>query len=450
MNPLLSILGLQLFNVFIVVSGWQVDQHRRTVRIPENVWRQAACEHEERVRKLLQPGLVSFYHPLNAAHRKNREQPEPNEWTALDPKHPVYNFLIEYYGLKGIKGPRRLARWCPSLSLLLQEETRIKTIAELEEASLTKCPKTRSTQDDEQQQDFDILNGGILLEGATEDDFSSLLHLRGAQIVLDSDQQVNGVLYCPSLLFGKGEPDRHEENVRLVTPFLWFKSILENTLQAEPILHCHGLHEWAMQYHPEGTDPPPSAKYQQHLQLRVPREIINQTVERKGISCTHVDALRFFAPAAAPLNHHGSSLQRTDQLHLEQPACVHAHMDLLKIALKLRPFCDSKLLVRVLEIALESRTLDVAASPYDATSYGVGVVPVETLEGRAEYTKLQKDLMTRAERVRRDLLFAYEMFLPMAFSETSLQMGSKQPEAERYAKAEPGGLPWRKNLISSP
>ncbi|KAL3941409.1 MAG: hypothetical protein SGBAC_004238 [Bacillariaceae sp.] len=186
-----------------------------------------------------------------------------------------------------------------------------------------------------------------------------------------------------------------------------------------------------MQYHPEGADPPPSAKYQKHLQLRVPQEIINQTVERKGISCTHVDALRFFAPAAAPLNHHGSSLQRTDQLDLEQPACVHAHMDLLKIAIKLRPYCDPNLLINVLEIGLESRTLDVAASPYDTTSYGVGVVPVETSEGRAKYAKLQKDLMVRAELVRRDLLFAYDMFLPMAFSETSLQLGYQKPQAER-------------------
>jgi hypothetical protein len=33
------------------------------------------------------------------------------------------------------------------------------------------------------------------------------------------------------------------------------------------------------------------------------------------------DALRFFAPAAGPLNHHGASLERMDQLRLEQPAC---------------------------------------------------------------------------------------------------------------------------------
>ena len=111
-----------------------------------------------------------------------------------------------------------------------------------------------------------------------------------------------------------------------------------------------------MQYHPKNAPPPPSAKYQgQHeLNLRVDRKTINETVERRGISCTHVDALRFFAPAAGPLNHHGSSLERMDQLRLEQPACVHAHMDLLKIALRIQPFCDAGLLRKILRLAMDA------------------------------------------------------------------------------------------------
>ena len=232
-----------------------------------------------------------------------------------------------------------------------------------------------------------------------------------------------GVLYSPSHYFGKNDPSRQEENTKLATPFLWYQSILEQTLKAEPILHCYGLHEWAMQYHPEGAPPPPSAKYQAHLQLRVPREVINETVERKGISCTHVDALRFFAPAAAPLNHHGASLERMDQLYLEQPACVHAHMDLLKIAIKLRPFCDPMLLTRVLEIALKARTLDVAASPYDATMYGVGIVPIEKGEGRAQYKKEQKLLMESAALIRGDLLSAFTKY---SFPWHSLKLVSRK------------------------
>ena len=89
-----------LTSCFVYSDGWNLEQ-QHTVRVSEDVWREAAHEHQKKVRKLLQPGLVPFEHPLNAANRKNRQKPEPEEWTALDPKHPVYNFLIEYYGLKG-------------------------------------------------------------------------------------------------------------------------------------------------------------------------------------------------------------------------------------------------------------------------------------------------------------------------------------------------------------
>jgi hypothetical protein len=434
-----QILFLLFVDIFALVSGLCSESTMATkhvVRIPEFIWRQAASQHENRIRELLQPGLVSFDHPLHGASRKGRRQPDPNEWTALDPINPVYNFLIEYYGLKGLKGPKRLARWSPSIGLLIQKNNQITSIKEFQEAS------TAYTLDNYSEQGID---GGILLEGATEDDFALSLHLRGAHFV-----ENEGVLYSPSLYFGKNDPSRQDDNARLAAPFLWYQSILMQTLQAEPILHCHGLHEWAMQYHPEGAPPPPSGKYQSHLPLRVSRDVINEAVERRGISCTHVDALRFFAPAASPLNHHGSSLQRMDQLRLEQPGCVHAHMDLLKISAKLRPFCDPVLIQQVLQIALEARRLDVAASPYDATAYGIGVVPIETQEGRAEYRSQQKVLMERAEVVRRDLLLAYQRFLPMAFQESSLQQADRKPQPERFAKAEPGGLPWRKNLTPVP
>jgi hypothetical protein len=118
-------------------------------------------------------------------------------------------------------------------------------------------------------------------------------------------------------------------------------------------------------------------------------------------------------------------------------------MDLLKMTLKLQPFCDPRLLQKVLKVALDARTLDVAASPYDASHYGVGVIPVETPEGRAEYRQQQINLMRRAEPVRVELLRAYDLLLNLGFGE---QIQDK-PSPERYAKAEPGGHPWRKNLI---
>lgn len=133
------------------------------------------------------------------------------------------------------------------------------------------------------------------------------------------------------------------------------------------------------------------------------------------------DALRFFAQDALPLNKFGGPLERSDQVRLEQPACVHAHMDLLKVALKLTPFGDPVLLQRVLEVGLEARKLDVAASPYDATEYGLGVVPVDTSEGRSEYRSRQRELMAQVAPVRRALYHAYSNFLRIAFNEVILE-----------------------------
>ncbi len=322
--------------------------------------------------------------------------------------------------------------------------------------------------------------GGIFLQNAQEEDLGDILHLRGAIPIpipipstpSEQSKSMHGILYNPSLFYNRYDPihettEGRKQLLKTIAPFQWYKSILETTLNSEPIFHCHGLHEWAMLYQPDGAAPPPSGKYQKHLPLRVSRETINSAVERRGISCTHVDALRFFAPEAGPLNHHGSSLLRTDQLRLEQKGCVHAHMDLLKIALKLQPFLDPDLLCDVLEVSIAARKLDVEASPYDVTGYGGEVVPVETEEGRRLYRSRQRLLMERAEPIRRRLLKEYEVFMHLSFDDEFLGGGrdvinnskgdeqKDQPESnnyeyaapERFATAQPGGLPWRKNLI---
>ena len=51
------------------------------------------------------------------------------------------------------------------------------------------------------------------------------------------------------------------------------------------------------------------------------------------------------------------------------------------------------------------------ASPYDATKYGAGIVPIETNEGRRMYRERQIVLMQKAEPVRKKLLHAYEDFM---------------------------------------
>lgn len=484
---------------------------RFALRIPESTWRNQALDYQTEIHTLLKPGMMmegeDASAPSLSALRQQRHRhrnggtpkaaatrstlPTPKlEWTALDLKHPVYNFLIEYYGIKGAKGVKRLARWAPSFALDVNHH------------------------DDDNENDR---WGGILLQGATMEDYSddgALLHLKGSTLIPNegilfhhpsvtynnqdimnglSSSSVSGEIHQentfqnPNEIRNKKDSDNNNvptdtdaARIRAVAPFLWYRAVLEQTLSAEPILHCHGLHEWAMQYHPPNAAPPPSNQYQSHLQLRVSQATLNDVVERRqGIHCTHVDALRYFAPAAASFNRAGPKLHRLDQLRMEQPACVHAHMDLLKMALKLQPYCSSTtsiaaagdgsgsstsetephgsscfLLPRILRVALDARRLDVAASPYDASQYdGVpDAIPIETEEGRCEYQRQQMRLMKQAAPVRRDLLSAYNAFLHSAFDARLLQAAESTTTAvapERFALTEPGGLPWRRNLVGA-
>ena len=404
--------------------------------------------------------------------RRRRQRPPSSDdnWTALDPVHPVYNFLIEYYGLTGSKGPRRLARWSPDPRLILSPLGDDDHIIDDETGIIRTSDAV-----------FDAAmvasngRGGILLQNARVDDLGGTLHMKGSvPIPIANSGELYGVLYNPALYYESrisssimvdtddaSDDERQKQLLKAIAPFQWYASILRTTLDSDPVLHCHGLHEWAMLYHPDGAPPPPSATYQKSLPLRVSRTVINDAVERRGIRCTHVDALRFFAPAAGPLNKHGAELARTDQLLLEQKGCVHAHMDLLKIGLKLGGFIDSQLIADVLEVALDSRKLDVAASPYDASSYGLDPIPVETSDGRRMYRDEQLRLMKRAEPVRQRLLDAYEVFMTLAFDQSllgpsivhddteSMDVVMPYVAPERLARATPGGLPWRRNLVET-
>lgn len=487
----------------------------KIITISEKVWRSSASNHSNRIKSLLQPDLTPPPPPPpppkpSKKHSKNNnsKQHRPGRyaedgWTSLDPINPIYNFLIEYYGLKGAKGPRRLARWSPNpILLLLNDDDDDNVNDDCDPSSSSMQQSILSPENAAYNAAMGASHGlgGIFLENAQLKDLGGTLHLRGgvpvpmevegttsstqeqllsnsssdSSVIGEEEEEIplHGVLYNPAVFYNRHiQPTEYKEHkkqlLKTMAPFQWFTSILQTTLASDPILHCYGLHEWAMQYHPEGAAPPPSAKYQSSLDLRVSQGVINETVERKGIRCTHVDALRFFAPAAGPLNHHGASLERTDQLRLEQKGCVHAHMDLLKIALKLKSFVDPNLISDVLEISLAARTLDVAASPYDATGYGAGVVPVETAEGRKLYREEQIELMKRAEPVRKRLLAAYKGFMKLAFDEDLLVVGDKSSDKsrmerrddttqssegpyiapERLATAQPGGLPWRRNLI---
>lgn len=168
---------------------------------------------------------------------------------------------------------------------------------------------------------------------------------------------------------------------------------------ANPVhFDCFGLHEWAMVYH---TDSP-----RHDLPLRLGTEGTNRVVDTHSLKCSHYDAFRFFTPPARPLNL--TVLHREDQPANDQAGCVHVSMDLYKWAWKLGPLVPGALFLDCLDLAIDARILDMEASPYDCRDWGLGVVPIETPEGKAIYVNRQRGLAQRAQPLRERLVAVME------------------------------------------
>ena len=176
---------------------------------------------------------------------------------------------------------------------------------------------------------------------------------------------------------------------------VWTKELLDGTAERAPNFACHGLHEWAMVY--GGRE----IRHERTLALRLTQEEIDVVVESRTIRCSHHDAFRFFAPRARCLNQLQPDI---DSRHLmEQPACLHANMDLYKWAAKAMPWVGSELLLECFELAVELRDLDMRASPYDLQPWGREPVRIETAEGRKQYEAEQRRLAERAMPLRKRL-----------------------------------------------
>lgn len=153
---------------------------------------------------------------------------------------------------------------------------------------------------------------------------------------------------------------------------------------------CFGLHEWAMVYRDPDTRHP--------LPLRLGPDGTDAVVASMPLRCTHYDAFRFFTPDAVGRN--ATSLSRAAARDHEQPGCLHATMDLYRHCLKLGPLVPGELLADAFALALDARTLDMQASPYDLSGLGHRPVPIETPEGRAEYVRRQAALSARGAELR--------------------------------------------------
>jgi hypothetical protein len=137
----------------------------------------------------------------------------------------------------------------------------------------------------------------------------------------------------------------------------------------------------------------------------------DSVVEALGVRCGHFDAFRFFTEDARPRNELRPT--RENQRQLEQPGCLHANMDLYKWAYKLAPFVPSELIADCFELAVDIRTLDMRASPYDLTGLGYSPVPIETPEGRAEYVRAQAGFARRSAPLRERLIAQCHQLTPV-------------------------------------
>lgn len=182
--------------------------------------------------------------------------------------------------------------------------------------------------------------------------------------------------------------------------------LLEATRDRAPNFGCHGLHEWAMVYRGHHI------RHEKTLSLRLPQAEIDAMVESRPLCCSHFDAFRFFAPQAQPFNLLQPSLD--SRVEHEQPACLHANMDLYKWAAKAMPWIGSGLLLDCFELALDLRDLDMRASPYDMSPWGREPVRIETLEGRRQYETEQRQLAERAKPLRQQLIDALRLTLSIA------------------------------------
>ena len=167
---------------------------------------------------------------------------------------------------------------------------------------------------------------------------------------------------------------------------------------------CFGMHEWAMVYRLNDDETRHSA-----YPLRLGPLGTDEVVETHRIACSHFDAYRFFTAPARPLNILDPAAH--DRPAFEQPACLHAGMDLYKHAFRLAPLVSSELVADCFELARDIRVLDMRASPYDLADLGYDPVRIERPEGKQEYAAAQRGFAERGAPLRQRLIEECERLL---------------------------------------
>jgi len=187
-----------------------------------------------------------------------------------------------------------------------------------------------------------------------------------------------------------------------VSSLHWILDVLRQSAERKPSFGCFGMHEWAMVYRADRVR-------HDYLSLRMDKDELAEFVESRPLVCTHFDAFRFFTDEAKPQNKH--DLSRDNFADMEQPGCLHTNMDLYKWAFKMYPWIPSNTIREAFELAVETRFMDMKASPYDLRERGLEPIKIETDEGRREYMKKQKALYEKSQPIRRQLIEEYEFLL---------------------------------------
>lgn len=182
----------------------------------------------------------------------------------------------------------------------------------------------------------------------------------------------------------------------------YIAELIEATLSRPASFGCFGLHEWAMVYRQE----PDQVRHSTPMRM-APGEI-DAVVESHSLTCTHIDAFRFFTPDATGMNK--TRPTRQTQVQDEQPGCLHAGMDLYKWAGKLGPIIPGDLLLDTFELARDIRQVDMQASPYDVSAYTgadgepLAAIAIETVAGKRDYVARQRQFTIRGNALRQRIL----------------------------------------------
>ena len=303
------------------MSEANLDEGPWRILEPE-IWGERQARHHARVDALI------------SAHLERR---------ARGIKHPIEDFLFEYYSFR----PSALRRWHPGVGVALR------------------C-----------------------LERQSREEFVGRRHYRAFEYGDDIDDR--SATDGGGALVGLDAASVLEQRRRTVSQI---RNLLTAVAARDGQFGCFGLHEWAMVMGSE-----PGQLRHPELGLRLTPAETSAVVENNRLVCSHIDAFRFFTPPARPLNE--LTPTREAQAAFDQPGCLHVGMDLYKWAAKLSPLAPSELMVDCFELAVELRVLDMRASPYDVTSLGHTPVRIETPVGKAEYVSEQRRLAKLAAPLR--------------------------------------------------